>query len=68
MYIKSEYKRMSGTHQLCMLCSVQVVGHVGFQGGQLYRPEAGDPMLVELCMRCMAGQPEQRPTFTGCGS
>lgn len=48
----------------CLPSNPQVVGTVGFQGGQLPTADLqGDPCLVSLCRRCMAAEPGLRPTF-----
>lgn len=45
------------------MLAVQVVGAVGFQHCTLPRPEEGEPVLVDLCMRCMSQRPSDRPAF-----
>ena len=45
------------------LAPAQVVGSVGFQGKMLDRPQHPSEFLVDLCMRCMNHQPQQRPSF-----
>lgn len=42
---------------------MQVVGAVGFQGNTLPLPTQGDPVLIDLCRRCMQTNPDARPSF-----
>jgi serine/threonine protein kinase len=42
---------------------MQVVGAVGFQGNSLPLPTEGDPVLIDLCRRCMQVDPSARPSF-----
>lgn len=51
-----------------IVLTCQVVGAVGFQRKVLAKPEHEETFLVELCMRCMAQEPQQRPYFPVCAA
>ena len=42
---------------------LQVVASIGFQGQTLPLPANADPFLADMCYRCMALNPSQRPNF-----
>ena len=69
MLASADLESTTPTHLTLVVCTwqkhvLQIVGAVGFQGKQLDRPQHECTFLVNLCMRCMSREPDDRPRFS----